>query len=88
MVAGFSSTVAAIAGVDIAAGGGSGPRRRATEGYRVAVSWTRFQSHAEASLRNPPRSGSCSISDAITAGSILNCWLVVHVDRHSSGFRV
>jgi hypothetical protein len=83
-----------LAGTQVPAGGaeletGSGPRRRATGEYCFGVRHTGFQSGADASLRNPRRSGSCSISDAITAGSILTCWLVVTVAWlcHSFGLR-
>jgi len=57
---------------------GSPPGRRVTE----------CQSGHDASLRNPARSGRRSISEAITAGSILRCWLVVVDPNHRRGRRV
>lgn len=77
----------ATEGVGVVRDAGSGPRRPATEGECLTVRHTRFQSEAEASFRNPQRSGSCSISEAMTAGSILTCWLVVWVGSHSLGLR-
>jgi hypothetical protein len=43
---------------------------------------TRCQSGIEASFRNAAKSGKRSISEAITAGSILSCWLVVVDANH------
>ena len=53
----------------------------------MGVSVICCQSASEASFRNPVRSGSRSISEAITAGSILRCWLVVVEARHSMDLR-
>lgn len=92
VVAGEAATAAGSVGdgavADAGAGGGvvgvttTGRRGRITTGSFLGVKLTRCQSGVEASFRNPVRSGSRSISEAITAGSILICWLVVVDDSH------
>ena len=46
-------------------------------GSSMGVSLATCQSGTEASFRKQVKSGRRSISEAITAGSILSCWLVV-----------
>src|SRR6185437_9785282 len=61
---------------------------RGTCGSFSGVRRTSCQSGTEASFRKPERSGRRSISEAITAGSILRCWLVVVEGSHRNGPRV
>ena len=65
-----------------------GFRMRTTLGSRFGVRRTDCQSGVVASFRNPSRSGNRSISEAITAGSIFRCWLLVVDDLHSPDLRV
>ena len=52
------------------------------------LSFTAIQSGFEATLRYPARSGNRSISEAMTAGSMLRCSLVVVDGHHCEGCRV
>lgn len=51
--------------------------RRGADRSFPGVRATRIQSGVEASFRNPVKSGRRSISEAMTAGSIFRCWLLV-----------
>src|ERR1700722_4606788 len=57
-------------------------------GYSTWVSHTYSQSGIEANLRNPSKSASRSISDAMMAGSILRCSLVVLDENQCPGCQV
>ena len=61
---------------------------RSMVGYFTGVSAAYCQFGVDANLRNPCRSGSCSISDAMMAGSILRCSLVVLEENHCPGCQV
>jgi hypothetical protein len=65
----------------------AGRRRRGLGSSVMGVSFAAYQSGIEASLRKPVRSGRRSISEAITAGSILSCSLLVVEAIHSVGLR-
>lgn len=54
----------------------------------VGINFTENQSGIEVIFRYPERSGSRSISDAMTAGSIRNCSLDVTDDVHSPVLRL
>ncbi len=58
-------------------------RERVFTGWRL----TRCQSGSEANFKKPSRSGRRSISEAMTAGSMLTCSLIVVERRHSPGLR-
>src|ERR1019366_6467814 len=74
---GVATRGVATPGVTGSAGMNAGATPSRTTDVRGGCKATRNQCSREANLRYPARSGNCSISESITAGSMLNCWLRV-----------
>ena len=66
----------------------NGTNAGAMRGYRSSGNCTRNHTGWEANFKYPAPSASCSISEAMTAGSILSCSLVVVDANHSVALRV